>query len=343
MPLGGFSMNFSDINFLAILAQPFRHLHTEVNPSLWPIFLSAVLVLLAFDLFIFNRKPKEMKIKEALTWSIVWISLAVLFNFWFAINYGANLGLQFTTGYLVELSLSVDNLFVMLLIFKSFRVPVQFQHSVLFWGILGAILSRGILILVGVDLVHNFHWVLYVFGAILLLSALKFMFETDKKEDVTESWMARYFKKIVPMTAKIESGSFIVKEGGQRKATPLLLVLLIIEFTDIIFAVDSVPAVLAVTNDAFVAFGSNILALLGLRSLYFVLAGWIDRFRYLKPGLAAILAFVGFKMLITDFYSIPSWVSLTVIVMVLLTAGLTSWYANRKSILQASSSDNSNA
>lgn len=317
-----------------MLAAPFAHLPTEVNPSLWSVFLLVILALLAFDLFIFNRKPKEMKIKEALVWSTVWVSLATSFNLWFAFNYGANLGLQFTTGYLVELSLSVDNLFVMLLIFKSFRVPAQFQHSVLFWGILGAIVSRGVLILVGVDLVHQFHWVLYVFGAILIVSALKFMFETDKKEDVTESWLTRLFKKMVPMTSKIESGSFIVKEDGRYKATPLLLVLIVIEFTDIIFAVDSVPAVLAITNDAFVAFGSNILALLGLRSLYFVLAEWIDRFRYLKPGLAAILAFVGTKMLITDLYHIPSWVSLMVIIMVLLTAGLTSWYANRKSILQ---------
>lgn len=332
-------MNFTDFNsdMLSMLIAPFVHLSTEVNPSLWPLFILAVLALLAFDLFIFNRKPKEMKIKEALSWSIVWVSLAVGFNIWFAFNYGANLGLQFTTGYLVELSLSVDNLFVMLLIFKSFKVPSKYQHSVLFWGILGAILSRGILILVGVDLVNHFHWMLYIFGAILLISALKFMFETDKKEDVTESWFARYFKKIVPMTSKIESGHFFVKEDGIRKATPLFLVLLVIEATDIIFAVDSVPAVLAITHDAFVAFGSNILALLGLRSLYFVLAEWIDKFRYLKPGLAAILAFVGTKMLIVDFYHIPSWVSLLVIIMVLFTAGLTSWYANKKSILRANS------
>lgn len=309
------------------------HLPSEVEPWLWPSFLTAVVVLLSLDLFVFHRESKEMKVKEAMGWSLVWISLACAFNVWFAFRYGANLGLQFTTGYLVELSLSVDNLFVMLLIFKSFRVAPRFQHGVLFWGILGAIVSRGVLILVGVDLVNRFNWILYVFGGILVASALKFLFETDEKEDVTESWVARSFKKIVPMTAKVESNKFIVREDGRRKATPLLLVLIVIEFTDIIFAVDSVPAVLAVTNDAFVAFGSNILALLGLRSLYFVLAEWIEKFRYLKPGLAAILAFVGFKMLLSKFYHVPSSVSLLVIIMILLTAGLTSWYANKKSIL----------
>jgi tellurite resistance protein TerC len=311
------------------------HLPTVVADSLWGYFLGGVLVLLFLDLFVFHRNSHTMKVKEALSWSVVWITLAIAFNIWFGYNYGSKLGIEFATGYLVELSLSVDNLFVMLLIFKSFRVPSQFQHRVLFWGILGAIVFRGVLIVVGVDLINKFHWILYVFGIVLIVSAIKFIFESDEKEDITDTWIVRTFKKVVPMTHEIKSHSFFVIEDGLRKATPLFLTLIVIEVTDIIFAVDSIPAVLAVTHDAFVAFASNILALLGLRAMYFVVADWVDRFRYLKPGLAAILAFVGVKMLISDLYHIPAWVSLIVIIMILLTAGLTSWYAGRKSILKS--------
>ncbi|MEQ1664233.1 MAG: TerC family protein [Bdellovibrionales bacterium] len=309
---------------------------TTVAPDwLWSVFILSVLVLLALDLFVFHRKSHQMKIKEALLWSLFWILLAVLFNFWFGYQFGSNLGLQFATGYLVELSLSVDNLFVMLLIFKSFRVPIVHQHRVLFWGIFGAIVMRFALILLGVDLVHKFSWIMYVFGIILISSAIKFMFESDEKKDVVDSWVVRAFRKFVPMTESIESHHFTVISNGVRKATPLLLVLCVIEVSDVIFAVDSIPAVLAVTNDAFVAFSSNIMAILGLRALYFVVADWADKFRYLKPGLSAILAFVGVKMLITDLMHIPSWVTLVVILFVLLTAGLTSWYSTRKSILKS--------
>jgi tellurite resistance protein TerC len=310
-------------------------LPTVVAPWLWPTFIGAVVVLLVLDLFVFHRKSHVMKVKEAALWSVFWISLAGAFTVWFGHQYGSGLGLEFATGYIVELSLSVDNLFVMLLIFKSLRIPAQFQHRLLFWGILGAIVFRAVMILVGVDLIHQFNWVLYIFGVILIASAVKFLFDSDSTEDVTDTWVVRTIKKFIPMTNTVHGDHFFIREDGIRKATPLFLALVVVEMTDIMFAVDSIPAVLAITKDAFVAFGSNILAILGLRSLYFVIADWIERFRYLKPGLAAILGFVGVKMLIVEFYHVPSWVSLTVIVMILVTAGMTSWYVNRQSILAA--------
>lgn len=309
------------------------HLPSQVDPYLWSYFIGGVLLLLFLDLFVFNRKAHVMKIKEALSWSAFWLVLAAVFNFWFAQQYGGKLGLEFTTGYLVELSLSIDNLFVILLIFKSFRIHPQYQHRVLFWGIMGAIVMRGVMIIIGVDLINKFQWLLYVFGVILIASAIKFIFESDEKKDILDSWVVRTFKKFVPMTHNSETQKFFIVEDGVRKVTPIFLALVVVEVTDLVFAVDSIPAVLALTKDAFVAFASNILALLGLRALYFVVADWVDRFRYLKPGLAAILAFVGSKMLVADFFHVPAWVSLTVIVMILLTAGLTSWYANRKSVL----------
>lgn len=311
-----------------------QHLLSEVEGWLWPAFILSVVVLLACDLFIFNRKSHVMGFKEAIKWSILWVTIAAAFNIWFGYKYGSDLGLQFATGYIVELSLSVDNLFVMLLIFKSFRIPAQFQHGVLFWGILGAVVFRGAMILVGVDLLHKFDWLLYVFGAILIVSAIKFLFESDEQKDVTESWFVRFLQKHISYTKHIHEDKFFAVENGVRKATPLLVALIVIEFTDIIFAVDSVPAVLSVTRDAFVAFASNILALLGLRSLYFVIADWVDKFRYLKPGLSAILAFVGVKMVIAKWYHVPTHVSLLVIVMVLTTAALSSWYVGRKSDLE---------
>lgn len=309
-------------------------LPSVVDLWLWESFVAVVFVLLFLDLFVFHKTDHVMKVKEALGWSLFWILLAGAFNLWFASQYGPALGLEFTTGYIVELSLSVDNLFVILLIFKSFKIPAIYQHRVLFWGIIGAVIFRGIFIIVGVDLIQKFHWILYIFGGILLFSGAKLLFESDTKEDVTESYVVKFFKKIMPFTKEIHGQKFFIREDRVLKSTPLFLALMVVEVTDIIFAVDSIPAVLAITNDAFVAFASNIAALLGLRSLYFVLSDWVSKFRYLKPGLAAILAFVGVKMLISDFVKIPSWVSLSVIVAVLFTAGLTSWYVSRKSILK---------
>ena len=233
------------------------------------------------------------------------------------------------TGYLVEKSLSVDNLFVILLIFSSFRIPDQYQHRVLFYGVLGAVVLRAFFIILGAQLLHLFHWILYVFGAILVITAIKFLRESDEEMDVKENWSIRFLKRVIPTTTSFNGNHFFLIEDGVRKATPLLLALVVIEVTDLIFAVDSIPAVFAVTQDAFVAFASNILAILGLRALYFVLADWVGKLRYLKPGLAAILGFIGIKMLLLDVFKIPSWISLLVISAILITAALSSWYVAR--------------
>lgn len=297
-----------------------------VPTSLWITFTIGVIVLLIIDLSLFGKSGHKMSTKSALIESGLWMSVALLFNGWFALNYGKVLGTEFLTGYLIEKSLSVDNLFVILLVFSAFKIPSQYQHRVLFFGVLGAIVFRAFFILVGAQLLHMFHWILYVFGAILVVTAIKFLRETDDKADVQDSWSTRTLKRFIPTTNVFNGHNFFIIENGIRKATPLFLALAVIEVTDLIFAVDSIPAVFAVTQDAFVAFASNILAILGLRALYFVLADWVAKLRYLKPGLAAILGFIGVKMLLIDVYKIPSSVSLMVILAILLTAGLSSWY-----------------
>lgn len=293
---------------------------------LWVAFSVGVLVLLAIDLSLFGRGAHKVSRKTALMESGIWIGVALAFNAWFAFQFGKDLGVEFLTGYLVEKSLSVDNLFVILLIFSSFRIPDKYQHRVLFFGVLGAILMRAFFIILGARLLHLFHWILYVFGGILILTSIKFLRGSDEKIDVKENWSIRILRRVVPTTQEFRGNHFFVAENGVRKATPLLLALVVIEVTDLIFAVDSIPAVFAVTQDAFVAFSSNILAILGLRALYFVLADWVGRLRYLKPGLAAILGFIGIKMLVVEVFKIPSWVSLLVIFSILVTAALSSWY-----------------
>jgi len=303
--------------------------HLSVAPTgLWIGFSIGIVLLLLVDLSLFGRGTHQISRKTALIESAIWISVALIFNLWFAFAYGNELGVEFLTSYLVEKSLSVDNLFVILLIFGSFRIPAAFQHRVLFFGVLGAIVFRAFFIIVGAQLLHLFHWILYLFGAILVVTAVKFLRETDEKIDTQDNWSIRLLKRMIPTTDRIEN-HFFVNEGGIRKATPLFLALVVIEVTDIVFAVDSIPAVFAVTQDAFVAFASNILAILGLRALYFVLADWVGRLRYLKPGLSAILGFIGAKMLLMDFFKIPSWVSLLVVFAILTTAGLSSWYVAR--------------
>lgn len=298
----------------------------SVAPTwLWISFSIGIFALLLIDLSLFGRGAHKISRRTALIESGLWITVALIFNLWFGITYGRELGLEFLTGYLVEKSLSVDNLFVILLIFGSFKIKDEYQHRVLFYGVLGAILLRAFFIVLGAQLLHYFHWILYVFGGILVLTAVKFLRETDEGENVQESWSLRVLKRFIPTTTSNENRFFVV-EGGVRKATPLFLALVVIEVTDLIFAVDSIPAVFAVTQDAFVAFASNILAILGLRALYFVLADWVGKLRYLKPGLAAVLGFIGVKMLLLDFFKIPSWVSLLVVFSILITAGLSSWY-----------------
>lgn len=304
--------------------------NVSVAPTwLWIAFCIGVFILLLVDLSLFGRGTHKISRKTALIESGIWISVALAFNLWFGFAFGKDLGIEFLTGYLVEKSLSVDNLFIILLIFGSFRIPDQYQHRVLFYGVLGAIVMRAFFIILGAQLLHLFHWILYVFGGILVITAIKFLLETDDKKDVQESWSIRLIRRLIPTTASFNGSHFFAIENGVRKATPLFLALIVIEVTDLIFAVDSIPAVFAVTQDAFVAFASNILAILGLRALYFVLADWVGKLRYLKPGLAAVLAFIGIKMLLLDVVKIPSWISLLVIFSILFTAALSSWYVAR--------------
>ena len=298
----------------------------SVAPTwLWIAFCSCIFVLLIIDLSLFGKGHKISR-KAALIESGIWISIALLFNLWFGFTYGKDLGVEFLTGYLVEKSLSVDNLFIILLIFSSFKIPDKHQHRVLFYGVLGAIVLRAFFIILGAQLLHMFEWILYVFGAILIITAIKLLRESDDEKDVQDNWSIRMIKKVIPTTTAFDGDHFFTLENGLRKATPLFLALVAIEVTDLIFAVDSIPAVFAVTQDAFVAFASNILAILGLRALYFVLADWVQKLRYLKPGLAAVLGFIGIKMLLLEVYKIPSWISLLVIFSILTTAALSSWY-----------------
>lgn len=304
--------------------------HITVAPGwLWVSFSIGILILLAVDLSLFGKGSAKVSTKKALTESAIWVTIALIFNAWFAHTYGVELGLQFLTSYLVEKSLSVDNLFVILLIFNSFKIPSAYQHRILFFGVLGAIVLRAFFIIVGASLLNSFHWILYIFGLILVITAVKFLRDSDEEIETTENWSIRFLKRFIPTTTRMEGDHFFLVEDGIKKATPLFLTLVVIEVSDLIFAVDSIPAVFAVTQDAFVAFASNILAILGLRALYFVLADWVGKLRYLKPGLATILGFIGIKMLIIDIYKIPSWISLLVIFAVLVTAALSSWYVAR--------------
>ncbi|MBI5386023.1 MAG: TerC family protein [Verrucomicrobia bacterium] len=293
-----------------------------MTPQLWIWigFGAFVLAMLALDLGVFHRRSHTVGIKEALTWSGVWIALALLFNAGVWHWRGHDKGLEFITGYLVELSLSVDNLFVFLLIFAHFKVPLQYQHKVLFWGILGALLMRAVFIAAGVTLMETFHWIIYVFGAVLVVSGLKMSFEKDKEVHPENNPVLKLFRRFLPVTAEYHGGNFFVRRENLWRATPLFIVLLMLETTDLVFAVDSVPAVLAITTDPFIVYTSNVFAILGLRSMFFALAGVMNRFAYLHYGLAAVLVFVGAKMLLAGFYKIPTLASLLVIVGLLAVA-----------------------
>ncbi len=287
---------------------------------LWGGFNLFVLAMLALDLLVFHRKPHEINLKEALVWSGVWIGLALVFNAGIYIWQGRQPALEFLTGYLIEKSLSVDNIFVFLMIFSYFKVPQKYQHEVLFWGILGALLMRAGFIAGGITLIKNFHWIIYVFGGFLIFTGIKMAMDKDKEIHPEKSLVLRLFHRIMPVTKNYEGGKFFVKKEGRTFATPLFVVLLIVETTDVIFAVDSIPAILAITHDPFIVYTSNVFAILGLRALYFALAGIIRLFHYLHYGLSAILVFVGTKMLIADFYKIPIGISLAVVAALLLSA-----------------------
>lgn len=280
---------------------------------LWGGFNVFVIAMLALDLFVFHRKSHEVRLKEALIWSAVWVALALVFNLGVYIWQGSAAGLEFLTGYLIEKSLSIDNIFVFILIFSAFRVPAKYHHKVLFWGILGALIMRAIFIAGGVALMKNFHWIIYVFGVFLVFTGIKMALEKEKEIHPEKNVLLRFFKKIMPVTSGYEDDNFFVRKESRWHATPLFIVLLVVETTDLIFAVDSIPAILAITQDPFIVYTSNVFAILGLRALYFALAGIIPLFRYLHYGLSAVLVFVGFKMLLADFFKVPALVSLAVI------------------------------
>jgi len=291
---------------------------------LWVIFSAAVLGLLALDLGVFHRKSHVVKIKEALIWSAVWISLAFAFNVFVYLSRGSGPALEFLAGYLIEEALSVDNLFVFLLIFSYFRVPAIFQHKVLFWGILGALIMRAGFIVAGIALVQKFQWIIYVFGGFLILTGIRMITEQDKEIHPEKNPVLRLFRRLMPVTEGYEGGHFFVRRGVRRFATPLFIVLLMVETTDVIFAVDSIPAVLAITRDPFIVYTSNVFAILGLRSIYFALAGLMQLFHYLNYGLCFILVFVGAKMLVSEFYKIPIGIALGTIVAILAASILAS-------------------
>ena len=307
---------------------------------LWIGFNVFVLGMLALDLGVFHRHSHTVSMKEAVTWSVVWISLALLFNlgiylFWHQIvpssaYSNSEAAIAFLTGYLIEKSLSVDNIFVFVLLFSYFAVPALYQHRVLFWGVLGALVMRGILIAVGATLIEEFHWIIYVFGAFLIFTGIRMASHQDTEMHPEKNPVVRLFRRLMPVSNEYHGDHFFVRQAGKWAATPLFLVLLIVESTDLVFAVDSIPAIFAVTTDPFLVYTSNVFAILGLRSLYFLLAGVMDKFYYLKLGLSAILTFVGTKMVIVDFYKIPVVVSLSVVVAILIVSVIASLIRSKR-------------
>jgi tellurite resistance protein TerC len=271
----------------------------------WLFFNLFVLVMLALDLGVFHRKSHEVSVREALTWTAIWVFLALLFNVIIYFWKGQQLALEFFTGYLVEKALSIDNIFVFIMIFTYFQIPTKYQHKVLFWGIIGALIMRVIFIFAGIALLERFHFTIYIFGALLIFTGFKMFNHSNASIDPAKNPVLKFFKKLMPVTQTLQEDKFFVKIDGRRFATPLFLVLILIETTDLIFAVDSIPAILAITQDQFIVYTSNVFAILGLRSLYFALAGIVHRFWLLSYGLAIVLVFVGIKMISVDFYKIP--------------------------------------
>jgi tellurite resistance protein TerC len=294
------------------------------SPALWLGFILFVLLMLALDLGVFNRKDHVVGFREAAIWSCVWVGLSLTFNavlFW---KFGRDHGIEFLTGYLIEKSLSVDNIFVFIVIFGAFSVPAQYQHRVLYWGILSALVMRAAMIFAGVAMLARFHWLIYVFGVFLIITGVRLYLERNKEEHPEDSRVMRFVKRVVPSTNTFDGHKFFTRENGRLVATPLFMTLLLIELSDIIFAVDSIPAIFAVTTDPFIVFTSNIFAILGLRSLFFLIEGLISKLRFLKVGVALILAFIGVKILIKSIYTIPVTISLAVLAGVLLISALAS-------------------
>jgi tellurite resistance protein TerC len=290
------------------------------TPLVWGIFAVVVLAALALDLGLFHRKAREIGMREAAVWVGVWLVLAAAFNGYVIYRFGTAKGLEFTQGYLLELALSTDNLFVFLLIFSYFRVPRPFQHRVLFWGIVGAVISRGAFITVGAAVIHRFRWVLYALGAFLIYAALKIVLQKDKEIDPSRNPVLRLFRRIVRVADDEPGPHFTVRRDGKLWATPLLAVLVVVEAVDVTFAVDSIPAIFGITTDVFIVLTSNVFAILGLRSLYFVVAELAQKLAYLNYGIATVLAFIGAKIVLAPFVTIPVLLSLAIVLGVLVTA-----------------------
>jgi tellurite resistance protein TerC len=296
----------------------------------WGTFGAFVLMMLALDLGVFHRKDHVIRPREALAWSAIWVALALGFGAYLWMRYGAAPGLEYLTGYVIEKSLSVDNIFVFVVIFGALGIPPLYQHRVLFWGILSALVLRGAMIAGGAALLERFHWIIYVFGAFLILTGVKLFLARGASTHPEHSAVFRLLRRFVPASARLDGNRFFTVEGGRRVATPLFFALAMIELTDVVFAVDSIPAIFAVTRDPYIVFTSNVFAILGLRSLYFLLASFVERFVYLKPSLAVVLVFVGAKMTVVDVVAIPPAVSLAVIVAILATGVAASIVATRR-------------
>jgi TerC family integral membrane protein len=296
----------------------------------WVVFGAVVIVMLALDLGVFHRKAHVIGTREAAIWSAVWISVALLFNLGIYLHSGSDRALEFFQAYLIEKALSVDNLFVFLVAFSYFAVPPQLQHRVLFWGIIGALITRGLFIAIGAALLRNFHFVIYIFGAFLIFTAVRLLRGGDEEPHPEKNPVLRLFRRFVRLTKEYVGTSFFVRQDGKLYATPLLMVLVVIEATDVVFAVDSIPAVFGVTSDVFIVYTSNIFAVLGLRALCFLVASVVRRLKYLRPALALVLAFVGAKMLLSDRFHISNGVSLLVIAGLIGGAALISLLASRK-------------
>jgi tellurite resistance protein TerC len=307
-------------------------IETIGTPLQWGVFIVLVLAMLVLDLGVVHRKEHRVELREAILWSIVWTVIALAFNAWIYFRFGPQPGLEFLTGYIIERSLSFDNIFVFVVIFGYFAVPAEHQHRVLFWGILGALVSRGLFIGMGTALLTRFEWLIFVFGAFLVYTGINILRNKETEVHPERNPVLRLFQRFVPLTARYHGKRFFIRENGRRLATPLMLVLVVVETTDVIFAVDSIPAVLGVTRDPFIVFTSNIFAILGLRALYFLLAGLMHKFQYLSYGLGLVLVFVGGKMLTDHWYEIPVQVSLG-IVLGLLTVSIAAsllWPPNSK-------------
>jgi tellurite resistance protein TerC len=297
----------------------------------WIGFHLFIFIMLALDLGIFHKHTHKVPVKEAAVWTVIWITLALLFNLFIFFEFGKTRALEFLTGYVIEYSLSVDNIFVFILIFSFFTVKDQYQHKILFWGILGALVMRGTFIFAGVSLINRFHWIVILFGGFLVFTGIRMLFQKEAEVDPEKNGVVKFFRRFLPVTNSLHGDKLIIRQNRRLYATPLFLVLVIIESSDLIFAVDSIPAILAISKNTFIVYTSNIFAILGLRSLYFAIAGIMGYFRYLKVGLAFVLSFVGMKMLVSYVhFEIPIVLSLIIIISILLISILASVFIKRE-------------